>query len=369
MIKRISALIIKELIALLKDKKSRFILILPPLVQLLIFSMAATLDVKNIAIGICNQDMGSYSIELQQRFTGAPVFSRVQHYENLKAAEQDLVMQKISGIIYFNNIFSKNIALGDPGNFLFILDGRKSNSAQIVLGYAQKIVDQYNQEITYDKKSSSIPAVLIQRNWFNPNLIYQWFTVPGLVAILAMTTSLTVTALSIAREKELGTFEQLLVSPLTPFEILIGKSIPGLLIGIFESTLILLAGIFVFQIPFTGSILSFYISLTIFIISIVGVGIFLSALSKTQQQALLNMFFFISPSVILSGFATPIANMPIWLQKITIINPLKYFLVISRGAFLKEMTLEEILQGSIPMLWIGLFTLTAAGLTFRKKIN
>jgi ABC-2 type transport system permease protein len=369
MIKRIYSLVIKELIAALRDKKSRYILIIPPLVQLLIFSLAATLDVQNVSLGICNYDTGSISIELEQRFAGSPTFSNIKYFHHMKDAEHALVMQEICGILHFNSTFSKNLIEKQNTTAFLIFDGRKSNSTQIVLGYAQKIVDQYNSELIQTQKQHPPPSILIQRNWFNPNLIYQWFTVPGLVAILAMTTSLTVTALSIAREKEIGTFEQLLVSPLTPIEILLGKAIPGVIIGVAEASVILLAGVFIFHIPFTGSILSFYLSLVIFILSIVGIGLYLSALSKTQQQALLNMFFFISPSIILSGFATPIANMPLWLQYITMANPLRYFLVISRGAFLKEMGIKEIISGSLPMAWIALITLTGACLSFRKRIN
>lgn len=369
MIKRIYSLVVKELIAALRDKKSRYILIIPPLVQLLIFSMAATLDVQNVSIGICNHDTGPISVELEQRFIGSPTFSNIKYFHHMKEAENALVMQEICGILHFNSNFSKDLLAEQNATAFLIFDGRKSNSTQIVLGYAQKIVDQYNSELLQKQNQAPSPSILIQRNWFNPNLIYQWFTVPGLVAILAMTVSLTVTALSIAREKEIGTFEQLLVSPLTPIEILLGKAIPGVIIGVAEASLILMAGVFIFHIPFTGSILAFYFSLVIFILSIVGIGLYLSALSKTQQQALLNMFFFISPAIILSGFATPIANMPMWLQYITMVNPLRYFLVISRGAFLKEMTMHEIFTGSVPMIWIALITLIGAGLSFRKRLH
>lgn len=369
MLKRIFALIIKELLAVFRDKKSRYILIVPPIVQLLLFSMAATLDVKNISLAICNEDGASMSIELEQRFTGSSYFSHISYYQDLQKAEHALVMQDVIGILHFDSRFSRDLYERKKGSVQLLLDGRKSNTTQVILGYAQRIIDQYNDDLAEKNNDAGSPSVLIQRNWFNPNLIYQWFTVPGLVAILAMITSLTVTALSVARERELGTFEQLLVSPLTPLEILLGKAVPGIFIGLAEASVILLAGIFIFQIPFTGSVLEFYTSLVIFISSIVGIGLFLSSFSKTQQQALLNVFFFISPAVILSGFATPIENMPQWLQNLTVINPLKYFLIISRGSFLKQIPLDEVLRQTIPMAWIALCTLTAASLFFRRKIN
>ncbi|MBM3207598.1 MAG: ABC transporter permease, partial [Chlamydiae bacterium] len=212
MIKRIKALIKKELIAVFRDKKSRYILIIPPIIQLVIFSLAATLDVKNIALGICNEDMGKISIELTERFAGSKTFSQIKFYDNLAKAEDDLVMQKISSILHFDSSFSKKLLSNNDASVQVILDGRKSNSTQIILGYINKIIGNYNLEILKSNDNQTVPSILIPRNWFNPNLIYQWFTVPGLVAILAMTTSLSVTALSISREKEIGTFEQLLVS-------------------------------------------------------------------------------------------------------------------------------------------------------------
>lgn len=366
MLKRIYSLIIKELLAVLKDKKSRYVLIIPPIVQLLIFSMAATLDVKNIALAVCNEDGGGPSIELEQRFAGSPVFSQLRYFDDVKKAEQALIMQEVSSLLHFDSRFSKDLLSGKPAKVQMLLDGRKSNSTQIVLGYSQKIITQFNDDLAQQPQAAS---VLIQRNWFNPNLMYQWFTVPGLIAILAMMTSLTVTALSVAREREIGTFEQLLVSPLTTLEILLGKAIPGLIIGLAEATLILAAGVFIFRIPFTGSLPALYFSLVIFISSVVGVGLFLSSFSKTQQQALLNVFFFVSPAVILSGFATPIENMPFWLQKITVVNPLKYFLIIARGTFLKEMHLADVITYTIPMAWIALFTLLSAAFFFKRKTN
>lgn len=369
MLKRIIALVRKELQSLLRDKKSRHVLIFPPIIQLLIFSFAATLDVKNVSLAICNEDNGKSSIELCQRFTGSPIFSNVKYYDRLKNAEEALVREKVLAILHFDSAFSSRLSGDGHSSVQMILDGRKSNSTQVILGYAQRIIDRYNEERVELSSTGSLPAAIIQRNWFNPNLIYQWFTVPGLVAILGMITSLTATSLSVAKEKELGTFDQLLVSPLTPLEIMIGKTVPGIIVGLVEATIILLAGIFLFKIPFTGSLLAFYTGLTIFVIAIVGIGLFLSSISATQQGAFMKVFFFISPAIMLSGFATPIANMPQWMQQVTVINPLKYFLIIARGTFLKELTLIDIMPYTVPMVWISLFTLSAATYFFRRKLS
>jgi ABC-2 type transport system permease protein len=209
----------------------------------------------------------------------------------------------------------------------------------------------------------------VARNWFNPNLLYYWFNLPNLTGILTMLIGLVVTGLSIARERELGTFDQLLVSPLLPFEILIGKAVPAILIGIGEGSIIIFAAVFIFQVPFVGSVLLLYLSMLVFICSIIGIGLFLSSLCSTQQQAILGTFVFMSPAVLLSGYATPIENMPIWMQKVTLLNPVAYFLVISKGIYLKAMPFSMVFNNLWPMALIALFTLTAAAWLFRRRLE
>jgi ABC-2 type transport system permease protein len=369
MFRRIWTLIIKEFLAVLKDKKSRTVLILPPLMQLFVFSWAATLDVKNVSIGIFNNDSGKLSFELIQRFKGSPTFTHIYYLEKEQDIRPFIDNQKGSAVLHFDEQFSRDLLAGKPASMQMILDGRKSNSTQIILGYANRIVDQFNKDLAVERNLPTSSTVLIPRNWFNSNLIYTWFTVPGLVATLAMLTSLLVTAMTVAREKELGTFEQLLVSPLLPIDILIGKTVPGIIIGMGQATLMILAAVFIFNVPLTGSLWLLYGSLFFFIISVVGVGLFLSSLSKTQQQALLYVFMFVAPAVILSGFATPVENMPVWLQKVTVINPLKHFLIICRGVFLKEMTFDMVLSHVYPIVLIAAFNLVAATWFFRKRIE
>ena len=218
MMRKVIALVIKELQSILKDKKSRHVLFLPPIIQLLIFSYAATLDVKNVSLAICNNDSGYQSIELEQRFVGSTIFSHIEHYSSLQEAENALLNRKVSLIMHFDGQFSKQLLSTNTAQVQFLLDGRKSNTTQIVLGYAQRIIDQYNLDLQKKFQGIQSPSIIISRSWFNPNLIYQWFTVPGLVAILGMITSLTATSLTVAKEKEIGTFDQLLVSPLSPWE-------------------------------------------------------------------------------------------------------------------------------------------------------
>lgn len=366
---RIKALILKELLAVWRDPRSRLILIVPPLVQLFIFSFAATLDVKNVPIGILNRDYGEQSIELSQRFNGSPMFTDIVYLKSNEEVTPFIDNQEGIMVLSIDEQFSRNIDAGLPAIVQLIFDGRRSNSAQIVAGYAAVIIDQFNKDVTSKNNVEQQRVQLFPRNWFNPNLLYYWYNVPCLVGVLTMVTGLVVTSLSVAREREMGTFDQLLVSPMMPREIMVGKSIPAIIIGLGEGTLILSVGIWILNVPFTGHLLFLYFSLFVFVCSVVGVGLFISSLCSTQQQAILGGYLFISPSILLSGFATPIENMPHWLQVITYINPLRYILVILKGSFLKGMSPGVILENTWPIALIALCTLTTSSWFFRRRLE
>lgn len=369
MLGRILTLLIKEILAVWRDKKSRVVLIVPPIMQLFIFAWAATLDVKNVPIGILNLDNGEHAFELVQRFYGSKVFNKIQHLQAVEEIAPFIDSQQGMMLIHIDAQFSRNLDAGKEANIQVILDGRRSNTTQILFGYVSTIISQFNHDFSAKTDIKMQDTELIQRQWFNPNLLYYWYNVPCLCGILSMLISLMVTALSVARERELGTFDQLLVSPMLPIEILIGKALPALVIGMAEGTIIIVAAIFVFQIPFTGSLLLLYFSMFVFICSIVGVGLFISSLCSTQQQAILGTFVFMSPAVSLSGFATPIENMPVWLQYLTMIIPLRYFLVIAKGTFLKAIPAWVVFSNVWQMAIIAVFTLSAATWLFRKRLE
>ncbi len=369
MFRKVYSIVIKEFLAVWQDKKSRFYLIIPPILQLFVFAFAATLDVKNASIAILNKDDGKLSSELIERFKGSPTFSHIRYLKNVSEIKDVIDNQKVSMVVHINEDFSRNLLSGKNGEVQLILDGRKSNTTQIIQGYAAQIIGQYYQDLSKEKHFSSPSSILIPRNWYNPNLIYTWFNVPGLVAILTLTTSLVVTSLTIAREREMGTFEQLLVSPLRPVDILLGKAIPGIIIGMGEGSIILFSAVLGFGIPFTGSLLLLYFSMFFFVSSIVGVGLFLSSLCKTQQQALLSVMIFISVTISLSGFSTPVENMPKWLQDMTYINPLRHFLVIVRGIFLKDMSFGVVLKYLYPIIFIAVFNLATSTWFFRRRLE
>ena len=367
---RIFSLIKKELLAAFKDKKIRFSLLLPPIIQFFLFTFAATLDVKNVPIGILNQDHGAKGFELVRRFAGAKTFHRnIYFLQSEKEIASFIDGQKGIMVLSINEHFSQDLLAGKQADLQLIFDGRKSNTAQIVALYASEIIHQFNVDILTSAGMYVENAAIIPRVWFNPNLYYYWYNIPCLVVILAMVICLVITTQSIAREREMGTFDQLLVSPLLPFEILVGKVVPGIIVGLFEGLLMLGIGTWVLGVPFTGSFLLYTLSLFVFVTSISGVGLFISSLSATQQQAMLGTFLFMLPSVLLSGFATPIDNMPKFFQVFTYLIPLKYMLIISKGLFLKAMPAKIVFYNLWPLVIISIGNFSGATLFFRKRMQ
>lgn len=365
----IPALIVKEFLTLFRDPKQRLILVGPPVLQLIIFAFAATLEVKNVSLVVFNQDRGRHGYEFVQRLSGSATFTDMVFVNSVAQLRPYIDRQQAMAAIDIPSDFSRNIEAGETAKLQVILDGRRSNAAQIVNGYIAQIAKTYEQEIRAGRGQPSSPTVIVDRNWFNENLIYLWFTVPSLVGILAMLITLIVTALSIARERELGTFDQLLVSPLAPHEILIGKTVPAAAIGMGEGLLIFAVGVSLFGVPYRGSFPLLLFALFIFVLSIAGVGLFLSALSKTQQQAILGAFVFMVPAITLSGYAAPVENMPGWLQSASWINPLKHFLVITKGLFLKDMSFVDVWTNAWPLLVIGFFTVSLSGWFFARRLE
>ena len=367
MFRRLRALIIKELLANLRDRKSRVILIVPPVIQLFIFSFAATQEVKNQTLAVLNLDRGRPALTLVQDFSAAATFSDLIYLQRAEDIPDIIDREQAIAVLWIPEDFSRNLEAGRAAQASFILDGRKTNSAQIVQGYALRILTTYRSQLTAAGQSGGVS--LATRNWFNPNLDFRWYTVPSLVCILTTVIGLLVTGLSVAREREMGTFEQLLVSPLHPLEILIGKALPALLIAMIEGALIVVVGVFILQVPFNGSLSLLFASMAVFLLAIIGIGLFVSSLSMTQQQAVLGAFMFLVPAVILSGFASPIENMPDWLQTISYGNPLRYFMTIVRGVFLKNVSGEIIWTQTWPMALIACGTLSAATWLFKKRME
>ena len=363
---RLWAQVVKEVLCVLRDPRSRMVVFVPPLMQLLVFAFAATLEVRNADIAVHNQDAGRWSHELIARLDSAAFISQVHLVPNSRELRGLIDQGKVIAALEIPADFSRAIGAGSSGQVQVLVDDRRSNSGQIVFGYLSAIAADVGAEAAPDTAAA---APVIVRNWFNPNLTYRWFIVPGLTGILALFSALLITSLSIARERELGTFDQLLVSPTSTAEIIISKSVPALAIGTILGLLMVAAAVGLFQIPFSGSFGLLVVSLMLFILSVVGIGLMISAVSATQQQAILGAFAIGVPAVLMSGFATPVENMPLVLQWLAQAIPLTHFLIIVEGIFLKAMPPSDVLNSLWPLVVIALVTLTMATVFVRGRLQ
>jgi ABC-2 type transport system permease protein len=366
--RRILALMIKEFLALLKDKRSRTVLIAPPLMQLIVFGYAATFDLNQVPYAIYNEDPGSASRELLAHFAGSSTFRLVANLQSEIQIEPLIDNKRALLVLHIGPHFTRDLLRHRPAPLQVIVDGRNSNTALVLLGYVRTIVTAFNREWAALHGQPAPPARLNVVAWYNPNLESRWFIVPGIVGLLTLVVTMLVTALSVAREREAGTFDQLLVTPLRPVEILLGKSLPGFIVGLLEGTLIILLAVFWFQVPLRGSLAALYLGLFLFLLSAIGVGLMISSIALTQQQGLFGAFIFLVPAIILSGFATPIANMPPLVQKLTLLNPMRYFMIILRRVFLEGADVSLLWPQYWPMAVIGLVNLVLAARLFRHRL-
>jgi ABC-2 type transport system permease protein len=367
MLRHILALALKEFLALLRDKRSRFVLIGPPILQLIVFGYAATFDLDRVPVAVYNEDPGAAGRELVARLDGSPYFQVIGHIDRDAAIAPLIDNREALLVLHIGPRFSAAIATGGSAPVQAVLDGRNSNTAMIALGYLRNILLGFNRALAAEQGRAP-PAWLEIRAWYNENLQSRWFIVPGIVGLLTLVVTLVVTALSVAREREQGTFDQLLVTPLRPVAILIGKAIPGLVIGALEASFIIALAVYWFDIPLRGGLGALYLGLFLFLLSAVGIGLMISAICVTQQQAVLGAFLFLVPAVILSGFATPIANMPEAVRALTYIDPLRYFLVVVRGVFLEGDGYALLRDQYWPMALIGVVSLSLAGWLFRHRM-
>jgi len=364
----IFALATKEFLALLRDKRSRLVIIVPPIIQLLVFSFAASYDLNDVPVAIYNEDRGGAARELVSRIEGSPNFQVIAYIDSDSEVAPLIDNRDVLLVLHIGQRFSADLMRGTSAPLQAILDGRNSNTAMVAMNYLRSILLDYNRSWLASQGNIGPKATLQTRAWYNENLQSRWFIVPGIVGLLILVVTLLVTALSVAREREAGTFDQLLVTPLRPLEILIGKAIPGIVIGLLEATLIIVLMVIFFDIPLRGSLGALYLGILLFLLSAVGVGLMISAISVTQQQAVLGAFLFLVPAVILSGFSTPIANMPQFVQWLTYLDPLRYFLVIVRGVMLEGNGYALLIHQYWPMAIIGGVTLALAAWLFRHRM-
>lgn len=366
---RIKAFMIKEFQVILADKANRSMILIAPFLLLILFAYTATMEVKNVFLAIYDKDNSQISRNLVKKFESTPVVKKIYHVTSREEMINLINRQKVYIVITIPQNFSKNLYMGEKNQIQIIMDGRKSNASQIVSSYASNIIQSFlTNELNESTKLE--PIVKIEtRNWFNPESNYQWFILISLTGMMAMSMTLMITSLAIAQEKELGTFDQIIVSPLKSSEILIGKTIPAILITLFDTTIMIMASCFFFKVPLTGSVFVLYFCIIVFLLAISGIGLSISILCKTQQQSILGVFAFMTPVFLLSGYITPIENMPLFLQKFSIINPLTYFFVLMKGIFLKNIDIYMVMQNCIPLLLISFVTLTFSWWFFNKNLD
>ncbi|AKM29355.1 antibiotic ABC transporter permease [Pandoraea faecigallinarum] len=360
---QIAALIRKELLAIVKDPASRVILFAPALMQALLFGYGATYDLTNVPYAVLDQSRGAASVELLARLDGTGVFHRVATLASPRQIANVIDANDALMVLSIPSDFENLLATGQQAPVQVILDGRNSSTAGAAAGYVGSIVTDYNNE-----RSGAGGVTIERRAWYNPNLESRWNLMPAMIAALSMLQTLLLAALSVAREREQGTFDQLLVTPLTPMQILIGKALPSILIGLIQSTIIFLVIRFWFQIPMNGSVWLMYGGLLMFNCAAVGIGLSISALSLSMQQAMLYAFLLIMPLMLLSGLLTPVRNMPAILQLATYVNPLRFGVSIVRRVYLEGAGLADVAVDFIPLLAVAAVTMPLSAWLFRNRL-
>jgi ABC-2 type transport system permease protein len=365
---RILGLVRKELLAILKDPRSRFALIGPPIVQCLVFGYAATYDLSHVPYAVLDQDRTAASYALLAKLDGSGVFDRVADLQRASDIAAYINDRRALLVVQIDQEFERRLFAGASADVQVIADGRNSNTAGTTMGYLQAVADAFNAQWQADHGQSTPPLEVVNRAWYNPSLETRWFMVPALIGTLTMLQTLLLTALSVAREREEGTFDQLLVTPFRPVEIMAGKAIPSMLVGITQSTLILLVAQLWFRIPFAGSFAVLYTAIALFVLAAVGIGLLVSSVVATMQQGMLFSFAILMPFTLLSGLTTPIENMPKVLQYVTLVNPLRYAIDIIHRVYLEGAGLVALFPELWPLAVIGAVTLAAASWMFRNRL-
>ncbi len=366
---RILSLVRKEVLALLRDPRSRVILFLPPLLQSFLFGYAATFDLNHAPYAVYDEDRSAASSELLARFDGSGVFERVATIERSADIARLIDNRDVLLVVRIGPDFARKLAAGQSAAIQLIVDGRNSNTAGTAVGYVNAIVDSFNADWRAEHGLTGPPVTATVRAWYNGNLETSWNMIPGLIGTITLLQVLMLTALSVAREREDGTFDQLLVTPIRPAEIMIGKALPSTVVGLIQATIIFLVAQLWFQIPFAGSLVTLYSGLILFVIAAVGVGLFISSLVANMQQAMLFSFVLLMPFILLSGLATPIANMPEAFQLITLIDPLRYALDMTRRVYLEGTGLAQLTGDLWPLVAISVVTLPIAAWMFRNRLT
>ena len=371
--RRLLTIVRKELLVLFSNRVSRIMLIVPPLMQIVMFGWAATLEVRNVDVAVLDHDGGPLAADIVHRLRGSPTFRNVFFLSSEADIAPAIDGERALFALVLDQDLSRRAAAGREAVVPVILDGRRANAAQIAAYYLQTMLADLALTLPRTRMaaqlSTGVPDIALTiRCWFNPNLEFQWFFLPNLIGMLSFMLGLVVTGLSVAREREVGTFDQLLVSPATLTEIAIAKLLPGCIVGLIHGTIFLLITVFAFGVPFTGSLVLLYAAVFIFALASGGVGLMVSSLAATQQQAFLGAFTIGVPCILVSGAVTPVINMPPFLQYASEFNPVRHFTTLAQGVFLKDISLTAALLSLGKIALIALVCIFVAVSMFRRRV-
>ncbi|HLN04161.1 MAG TPA: ABC transporter permease [Bryobacteraceae bacterium] len=373
----------KEFIQALREPRMRIMLFLPPLLQLILFGFAVNLDVDHARIAWMDMDRTPESRDLRYRFEGSGRFDVVAEPRNEEEVRQLLDHAKVEAVVRVLPEFARNLMRSGGAQVQVLTDGTNSNTASLVSSYASEVIAKYSSDAVANRQNvlvltrspkaaanMNMPQVEARtRVWFNPDLHSRNYFVPGVVANIIMLVTLMLTALAIVREKEIGTMEQLMVTPLRPIELMLGKTLPFALVGLVDVVVITAAALIIFHIPFRGNPLLLLASAVLYLLTSLGAGLFLSTISQTQQQAMMASFFFTTPAFMLSGFSFPVRNMPVVVQYLTYLDPIRYFMEIVRGIFLKGVGFSALWPQLLALLIYGVTVLSLSVARFHKSLD
>jgi ABC-2 type transport system permease protein len=366
---RILALTRKDLFAMLKDPNERGVLFVPPILIIILFGYVATFDLNRVTYVVLDRDRSAASFALLAALDGSKVFQRVANVEQPDEVKSAIDNRSALLAVEIDQDFERRLAAGELANIQVIADGRNSNTAGTALSYVSAIVDSFNVEWRQSHNERGPSVTMTLRTWYNPNLISRWSVVSALVGAATIAEILLLTAMSVAREKEQGTFDQLLVTPFRPFEIVAGKALPPFVVGLTHATMVLTVAMFWYRIPFAGAFTVLYIGIVAFVLAVVGTGLLLSTMIETMQQALLICFLVGMPALLLSGLFTPLSSMPSTLQYLTLINPARYMIDIARMVYLEGSGLTLIWRDLWPLMLIAVATLTTGAMILRRRLG
>ncbi len=383
---RLKHLVVKEFIQTLRNPRMRFVLLAPPLIQLVAYGYAFNMDITSIATALVDLDNTPETRELVRRFESSGYFSVRERVARAADLRRLLDQGDVKVALQFDPGFTRDLRRGQPATMQILVDGTDSNTAMVAAGYARSIVARYDADqtqaaVVMPMTRMGVPTAELLRNrmmpgidlrpraWYNPDLASRNFVIPGVIALVTMFVSLQLTSMSIVREREVGTMEQLLVTPLRPAELILGKTITPVVVSLFDIALVTGVAASWFRVPIRGSLLGLLASSMLFLLSTVAAGLYISTLCQTQQQAMMSMAFFFQPAMLLSGFLFPIANMPAAVQYVSLLNPLRHFMVIVRGVFLKGVGLEVLWPEMLALLLLGAALFTLSTLRFRTRLE